>query len=60
MSEEEKIKKAVIEAASSILLDKLPLSKSFVDEFLDRKLKEIKDKEEKGPVLVLKWGDLYG
>lgn len=53
MSEEE-IKKNVTEAAASIWMDKLPLSEEYIIEFIEKKIKEKKDKENKGPVLVLK------
>ncbi len=54
MSEEEQMKKNVIEAAASIMIDKLPLSEDYVVEYLRRKLEDKKKKEEKGPVLVYK------
>ena len=51
----EQIRKRVLEAAASIKMDKLPLSDEYIVKYIEKRLKEIKDKEkEKGPVLVLK------
>ena len=52
MTEEERIIKAIEQAAASIWIDNLPLSKEYVEEYKKKRLAELKNKN-KGPRLVL-------
>ena len=53
---EEKIRRSVKSAAASVWMEKLPLSKEFVEEYLENRLKKLKE-EENNKKLVLKRGD---
>jgi hypothetical protein len=56
MNEEEKIKKAVKEASASLWIDKLPLDKEYVEAYLEKRLNDLENTEEKGKAKVLKRG----
>ena len=51
---EERIRRSVRSAATSVWLEKLPLSKEFVEEYLNKRLSELKKEENSGKRLVLK------
>lgn len=57
MTEEEKLKKAILQAAASIWLDDLPLSEEYVEEYYRKRLEELHKKKEEGPILRLKRGE---
>ena len=54
---EEKLRRSVRSAAASVWLEKLPLSKEFVEEYLEQRLSELRKEENKDKQLVLKRGD---
>ena len=56
MEDKEKLKKIVLQAASSLWIDKLPLSKEYVKDYYDKRVEEL----DKAPKLVLKRGDKNG
>lgn len=58
MDEDKRLQKAIKEAAASVLLEKLPLSKEYVEDYYIKKLSEMKNEE--GAKLVLKRGDKSG
>jgi len=57
MEDEEKLKKAIIQAAASIWLDNLPLSKEYVEKYYQKRLEQ---KKEQSPKLVLRKDDKNG
>ena len=58
MDDKERIEKAIRQAAASIWIDNLPLSKEYVEEYRINRLKQIeKNNSQK---LVLKRGGLHG
>ncbi len=59
MEDEEKLRKAIMQAAASLWIDHLPLSKEYVDEYYQKKIQEIKQKKE-NPSLILKRGGKNG
>ena len=56
MEDKEENIRSVKSAAASVWMEKLPLSKEFVEEYLENRLKKLKE-EENNKKLVLKRGD---
>jgi hypothetical protein len=54
---EEKLRRSVRSAAASVWLEKLPLSKEFVEEYLEQRLSELRKENNNDKKLVLKRGD---
>ena len=59
MDEEKRLEKAIKEAAASVLMEKLPLSREYVLNYYNKKLSELKSKES-DKQLVLKRGGKNG
>ncbi len=52
--EKQKVLKAIRQAAASLWMDNLPLSKEYVDRYREERISSINDKKNNSPKLVLK------